>query len=132
MVSSQKQDSVEKVRYLILTLDTYNKFLERNLKLKIKDIRRVYSLIISASLEQKIKIRDSIGKALEKDKLELARQLAEISSLPDEEEFLINERTLLNQRLNDILTVIIPALISVVGFIIAILTQARILESPPP
>jgi hypothetical protein len=128
MISSQNEDSVEKLRYLILALDAYNRFLERSLKLKIKDIMRVYSLIISASAEQKIKIRDSIEKAFEKDKLELTRQLAEISSLPDEEEFLINERTLLNQRLKDILTIIIPAIISIVGFIIAILTQARILE----
>lgn len=132
MVSSQKEDGVEKFRYLTLALDTYNRFLERNLNLKIKDIMRIYSLIMSASVEQKIKIRESIGKALENDRLELARQLAEISKLPDEEEFLKRERTLLNQRLKDILTIIIPAMISVVGFITAILTQAGILASPSP
>jgi len=86
-VSSQKEDVVGKLRYIKLTLDTYNRLLERNLNLKIKDTMRIYSLIMSASAEQRIKIRESIGKALEKDKLELARQLAEISRLPDEEDF---------------------------------------------
>lgn len=132
MVSSQNDDSVHKIRYLLLLLDTYNKFLERNLKVKIKDIMRIYSLIMSASAEQKIKIRESIGKALEKDKLELARQLAEISHLPDEEEFLRKEHTLLGQQLKDILTIIIPAIISIVGFIIAMITQTGILVSSSP
>jgi hypothetical protein len=71
-VGSQQEDIVGKIRYLILTIDTYNKFLERNMKLKINDIRDIYSRIVSASPEEKIMIGESIGKALEKDKLELA------------------------------------------------------------
>jgi hypothetical protein len=129
-VSSQKEDSVKKFKYLRLALDTYNKFLERNLKLKIKDIMRIYSKIMSASTDQKIKMRESIAKAFqEEDKLELARQLSEISSLLDEEEFLVKERTILSQQLKDILTIIIPAIISIVGFIIAMLSQVGIFRT---
>jgi hypothetical protein len=123
MVSSREGDIIKKFKYLTLTLDTYNKFLERNLKLQIKDIMRIYSIFISASIEQQIKIRESIGNAFEKDELELARQLAELSNLQDKEQFLIRERAILNQQFRDILTIIIPAIISVVGFIAAILTQ---------
>jgi hypothetical protein len=116
-------------------LNIYNKFLARNLKLKIRDILRIYSIIISASAEEKIKIREKMGKALEKDKLELARQLAEISSLPDKEQFLIMEPAILNQQFKDILTIIIPAIISIVGFIITIslpLIMRSLGSQPPP
>jgi hypothetical protein len=111
------QSGIGKFMYLTLALDTYNKFLKRNLKLKIKDITRIYSIFISASTEQKIKIRESIGNALEKDELELAKQLAELSSLQDKEQFLIRERAILNQNFKDILVTIIPAIISIVGLI---------------
>jgi hypothetical protein len=114
------KNELEEFKYLTLMLNTYNKFLERSLKLKIKDIMRIYSIFISASIEQKIKIRKSIGKALEKDELELARNLAELSSLQDKEQFLIREPAILNQQFKDILTIIIPAIISIVGFIITI------------
>jgi hypothetical protein len=46
----------------------------------------------SSSKTQKIKIRQSIGKELEKDKQELERQLAELSNLQDKEQFLVKER----------------------------------------
>jgi hypothetical protein len=120
MVSLQQESSIGKFKYLTLAFDTYNIFLERNLKLKIKDIMRIYSIFISASIEQKIKIRESIGNALEKDELELAKQLPELSSLPDKEQFLIREPAILNQQFKDILTIIVPAIISIVGFIITI------------
>jgi hypothetical protein len=122
-LASQKDDETEKLKYLNQSLDAYNVFLERKLNLKINNIMRIYSTIISASAEQKLKIRESVGKALEKDKMELARQLAELSSLPDEEEFLQKESSILNQRFKDILTVMIPAVISIVTFIIATITQ---------
>jgi hypothetical protein len=129
VVSSQKEYSLEKFKYLKMALDTYNRFLERNLKLKIKDIMRIYSMFMLASTEQKFKIRDSIGEALEKDELELARQLAELSSLQDKEQFLIREPKILNQGIKDILTILIPTIISIVGFVIGILKGFGIL--PP-
>jgi hypothetical protein len=55
--------------------------------------------------------------------MELARQLAELSILPDKEEFLIKEPAILNQRFKEILTVMIPAIISIITFVIATLTQ---------
>jgi len=123
MVSFQEKNSIRKFKYLTLALDTYNNFLERNLKLKIKNIMRIYSIIMSASAEREIEIRESIRKALKKDELELARQLPKLLSLRDKEEFLIKESPILNQRFKEVLTVIIPAVISIVGFIIAMLTQ---------
>jgi len=131
LVSFREEGSIQKFKYLILALDTYNKFLERNLKMKIKDIMCIYSILVLASAEQKTKVRESIGKALEKDELELARQLAELSNLQDKEQFFIRKRAILNQDFKDILTIIIPAVISIVGSIIAILTQAGIFGSQP-
>jgi hypothetical protein len=128
IVSFGEEDDVEKFKYLMLGLDSYNKFLERHLKLKIKDIMRIYSMFIYASAEQKIKLRESIGKALEKQKLELARQLSESFSLQDKEQFLVREPAILNQGFKDVLTIIVPAIISIVAFIITILTQFGILQ----
>jgi hypothetical protein len=51
-LASQKEDETEKLKYLNLSLDMYNKFLERKLKLKINNIMRIYSMIISANVEQ--------------------------------------------------------------------------------
>jgi hypothetical protein len=116
-VGSQQEDIVGKIRYLILTIDTYNKFLERNLKLKINNIKDIYSRIVSASTEEKIMIGESIGKALEKDKLELAGQLRELFSSPDKEEqqkFLTKESLILNQQFKELLTAIIPAVITAI------------------
>lgn len=130
IVSFQEKNSIRQFKYLTLVLDTYNKFLERNLRLKIKNITHIYSIIMSASAEREIEIRESIGKALEKDELELARQIPKLFSLPDKEEFLIKESPILNQRFKEVLTVIIPAVISIVGFIIAMLTQLNLLRIP--
>jgi hypothetical protein len=127
-VSSTKQDNAEEFKYLILALDTYNKFLERSFKLRISDITRIYSKVMSASSEEKVMIRESIGKALEKDKLELARQLAELLNLEDKGQFLVKEQTILNQGFKDVLTTIIPAIIGIVGFIITTLSQFKIIS----
>jgi hypothetical protein len=127
-VGSQQEDIVGKIRYLILTIDTYNKFLERNMKLKINDIRDIYSRIVSASPEEKIMIGESIGKALEKDKLELATWLRELFSSSEKEEeqkFLIKESLILNQQSKEILTAVIPAAITtVISAIVAAILSA--------
>lgn len=131
-LASQKEDETEKLKYLILSLDAYNKFLERKLELKINNIMRIYSIIISANAKQKLDIRESVGMALEKDEMELARKLAELSSLEDKEEFLMKESIFLNLRFKEVLTVMIPAIISIVTFIIATIGQVlNILPSPP-
>lgn len=130
IVGSLRQDDLGKFRSLVLLLDTYNKFLERNLKLKIKDIMRIHSRIMTANPEKRTMIGESIRRALEKDKLELARQLAEISSLPETEHFLTREPRLLNQRFKELLAVIIPAIISIPVSIIGLLTQAMNLKPP--
>lgn len=96
-VGSQKHDELEEFKYLILLLNAYNRFLEKNIKLEIKDIMRIYPIMISASAEQKIVIRESIGKALEKDKLELAIKLADILGLSDKELVLTKRPLLPNQ-----------------------------------
>ena len=44
---SEVQDDVEKLRYLITGLNSYNKFIRRNLGLQIGNLKMIYSRIIS-------------------------------------------------------------------------------------
>jgi hypothetical protein len=121
-VGSQKKDG--ELKYLVLSLDAYNRFLGKNLRLEI-DVTRIYLQIIHESPERKTMIRESIGKALEKDELELVTKLAETLALPDKESILRREPALLNQQNKEIFTIIIPSVISIVSSIIGGLTAFR-------
>jgi hypothetical protein len=67
------------------------------------------------SPERKTMIRQSIGKALEKDKLELAIKLADLLGLPDKELVLTKRPLLPNQENKEIFTKIIPAFPKIVS-----------------
>ena len=74
-----------------------------------------------------------MGNAFEKgNKLELARTLAQSPGLLKKEEFLVEEHSILSERLKEILTVLIPSVVSLIGVGIALLTTAGILASPHP
>jgi hypothetical protein len=64
-IISGKNDEVEKMKYLFLLLSSYNKYLQRNLKIEINDIKKVYSIILSKETNQQIEIIESICASLE-------------------------------------------------------------------
>ena len=80
-----KNDKVEKMNYLFLLLSSYNKYLQRNLKIEINDIKKIYSIILSKETNQQIEIIESICASLEGDKLKLARYLSSLQKIPDSE-----------------------------------------------
>lgn len=64
-IMSNKNDKVEKTKYLFLLLSSYNKYLQRNLKIEINDIKKIYSIILSKETNQQIEIIESICVSLE-------------------------------------------------------------------
>jgi hypothetical protein len=124
-IGSGKKDELEKFRYLILMLNAFNKFLKKKLKLTIDDLQ-IQSLIIYAREEGKKTITRSIKDALEKtDKLELVRQLADLPGLPNKEELLVKESSVLNPQFKEVLTTVIPVIISIIGASVGIIGLFR-------
>lgn len=89
-IMSGKNDQVEKMKYLFLLLSSYNKYLQRNLKIQINDIKKIYSIILSKETNQQIEIIESICASLEGDRLKLARYLSSLQKISDSD-FYIKE-----------------------------------------
>jgi hypothetical protein len=110
-VVEKKKDEVSKIYYLILGLNSYNKFLKRNLKLQFDDAM-VCSKIISSS--EKNKSLNLITESF-KDSDKLISCLFNVVKLSDKDQFLVKKR--LGDKIKDtvtILTAIIPIVISIV------------------
>ena len=113
-IISGKNDEVEKMKYLFLLLSSYNKYLQRNLKIEINDIKKIYSIILSKETNQQIEIIRSICASLEGDRLKLARYLSSLQKIPDSE-FYIKES--LFQQLKTVgafLVAVITIIISII------------------
>jgi hypothetical protein len=86
-----KYDDVRKLKWLIMTLDAYNKYLLRNLKLQIDNLK-VYSTLLA---ESNVQITDRIKSLSESfdhtDKLMPARRLSEIMKIEKYEDFLTKQ-----------------------------------------
>ena len=73
MIASRKEDNLDKMKCLFLSLDSYNKYLLRNVKLGVKNINKIYSLIISTDSKKKDEMINSICKCLAGDSLEKSK-----------------------------------------------------------
>ena len=69
-IASEKQDDIEKMKYLIWGLNSYNSYLRRHLKLEIQDPKRIYSKISNLSYLEKNKVINSLVNAFESSKLQ--------------------------------------------------------------
>jgi hypothetical protein len=47
------KSEVEEMKYFVMGLNSYNSYLRKNIKLQIKDLKRVYSKIATDTIEQK-------------------------------------------------------------------------------
>ena len=115
MIASRKEDNLDKMKCLFLSLDSYNKYLLRNVKLGVKNINKIYSLIISTDSKKKDEMINSICKCLAGDSLELAKYLAALYEVPHTEEFFIKESFV--QKLKTVgafLVAAIPIVISII------------------
>jgi hypothetical protein len=110
-----RKSSLDKIKYLFLSIDSYNKFLLRKTKFGIKNIDKIYSDIISTDVKKNDEIIRSVGEQLDGEELDLAIRLSQIYKVQDTEQFFIKETIV--QRLKTIavfLAATIPIVISVV------------------
>jgi hypothetical protein len=115
-----KAKDVEKMKYLYLLLDSYNRYLRRNLKFEIKDINKIYSTIIYTGVREEGKkrwIMKTICDSFTDNGLELARFLSTISKVPEGE--LFGKESLFQQlkTVGSFLFVAIPIVISIIQLV---------------
>ena len=111
-VIENKKDEVNKIYYLMLGLDSYNKFLKRNIKLQFDDTMVCSKIISSSEKNQSLNLITASFK--DNDKLKPVSCLSNIIKLPDKGQFLVKKP--LKGKIKDavtILTAIIPIVISI-------------------
>jgi hypothetical protein len=109
----EKKDEVNKIYYLIKGLNSYNNYIERNLKLQFHEAM-VYSKILSSS-DKNQSINLLITSFRKNDKLKPISCLSTIVKLPATEQFLVKKN--LKSQTKDVITIlaaIIPVIISIV------------------
>lgn len=85
-----KKGTLEKVKYMVLSLDSYNKYLLRKINFGIKNINKIYSDLIHAETKQDETIK-SVYDCLGDDRLKLANYLSTSQTIPEGEPFFIRE-----------------------------------------
>jgi hypothetical protein len=120
-IATTEEDEGKKLTYLDLMLDSYNKYLERTIKIKIKDLDKIYQNIIFVYINRKNEcILSSIKKAIEGNKLDLFQYiLATFLKTSDIDQFLIkvSSKYLFIKKLKQVgsfFVVAIPIAISII------------------
>ena len=63
-ISVEKHNTFDKIKYLLLSLDSYNKYLVRKTKFGIKNLDKIYSSIIHTDAEKNYELIKSISEQL--------------------------------------------------------------------
>jgi hypothetical protein len=117
LLITQKKNELEKFKYLILLLKSYNKYLERNLKIEIKDIEKIYSLILNKQNNERNQILNNICNMLEKDRLDLGVYLKSLYNVP-ESEFYVKESLIKTLKvIGTIIVTAVPIVVSIIQVI---------------
>ena len=90
-ISSAKQNNFDKIKYLFLSLDSYNKFLVRKTKFGIKNIDKIYSDIMHNDATKNDELIKSINERLGGQGMKLGIYLSKIYKVTDTEQFFIKE-----------------------------------------
>jgi hypothetical protein len=113
---NEDEEDLDRIKYLLSSLDSYNKYLLRKIKFGIKNINKIYSdIIIHIDTNKKDEIIKSICQYLGEDRLKLATYLSTLYKVPETEQFLVKESYL--QKLKTIgafLVAAIPIVISII------------------
>ncbi len=115
---SMKEGDIDKLKYLSLSLESYNKYLLRKMNLGIKNINRFYSLFAYSDSKKKEEIMNSICESFGSDKLKLVTYLAALYQVPNTEDFFTKQS--LFEKLKGVgvfLATAIPIVISVIEFL---------------
>jgi hypothetical protein len=115
-IAMHKNDEVEKISYILQSLDCYNKYLENSLGLQIKDRNKIFDKIIMELSSADNNFIDVIYNAYDKGKLELIRVLYK-KNITD---IVLAEFTFLNKMrgLSDLIIPIITVAISIIGLML--------------
>jgi hypothetical protein len=113
IASKNEEGDLDKMKYLLSSLDSYNKYMLRKIKFGIKNI---YSdIMISSDAKNKDEIIKSIYQYLGEDRLKLATYLSTHYKVPETEQFLIKESFV--QKLKTIGTFLVAAIPIVISMI---------------
>ena len=126
---SENRGEAEQIRYLIHGLNSYNKYLLRNLKLQINDIKKIYSKILSDSNND---INDSIKKISDSfkhdNKLSPIKTLAIIAN-KEPDQFLAKESA--GEKLRtwgSFAATVIPVALSILAAILSLIFPKFVLQ----
>jgi len=110
IINNFKQlDDTTQVRYFISGLNNYDNYLKKNIKVRIKNLEKIYSPIISDDLETLNKSTETIHNLLEEGrKLDLLRYLAKLFGEENMKEMLEPEK--FSKKFKDSFPVIITVI----------------------
>lgn len=123
IIALNKEDKdLDRIKYLISSLDSYNKYLLRKIKFGIKNINKIYSdiiIIINSDVKKRDEVIKSICEYLNTgDRLRLATYLSTLYKVPDTEQFFVKESPIQKLRtIGAFLVAAIPIVISIVQLI---------------
>jgi hypothetical protein len=117
-IMAEKED-FEKLIYLELLLESYNKYLQRKLKVSIKDLSEIYSIILCKEDHERNQIISEVCKVLNTDKMSLANYLLSLYKVPDSKFYSIES---LFQQLKLPATIAVTAVPIIISIIQAITT----------
>jgi hypothetical protein len=114
--NEEQEENLDKIKYLVSCLDSYNKYLLRKIKFGIKNINKIYSdIIIHTDEKNKDEIIKLICQYLGEDKLKLAIYLSTLYKVPESEQFFVKESLLQKLRpIGAFLLAAIPIVISII------------------
>jgi hypothetical protein len=113
----EEKNTLKRTEYLFLALDSYDKYLQRQLKIKIQGLGKVISNFISCNSEQRNEIIESVCKSLEGDRLQLAAYLSTLFDTSETELFVRESLVHKLRVFGAILAVAIPIIISIISSI---------------
>lgn len=116
LIRKNEKDEDKRTRFLGFAIDSYNKFIKRNLRLEF-DTAKVFSMIIS-NKEKKTRIKEIVDSFDGNDKFKPVAYLAEIGGVKNTEPFLVRKKLWTNvKEVGTFLAVIIPVLVTIIQLI---------------
>ena len=117
---SKNLSESQKMTYLTRAINSYNKYLKRNLKLQIRNTSKISSKIISDSVREQSNFTSSISDAfLDSNKLKPVEFVLNLLNIEKTENFLVKESNW--NKIKDsgaFLATIIPVIISAITLIL--------------
>ena len=115
MFMSKQEDDYKKIKYFLMGLNSYNKYLRRKLRLEVKDFKKIHSKFAYVETAEKREIIKSVCEAVEAgDRLKLARYLSSLSKIPETELFVSEAPIEKLKTIGTILAAVIPIIISAI------------------